>query len=268
MLRHSSLGCNFGDSLPGMNRSLKKRTETALDELARTYELVRELLIQRLEDVDTEGMRKRGSVYAGRLAGRLDDIDTKALQRRGYRAAGALRKEVERRVNKEVGRRVRPRSQPRWPIAGLAVLGAGLAALGWMMYDRNRRESVRQRLTEAQSRARSSYADLGGVGGAIGRVSGRTNGQDQGLKSRVEQAIAAGGTPPAGLETSVEGRTVYLRGSVDDPAAVDAAAERIHGVDGVVAVVNLTTGRPRTSPGAGEPSSSSSSTRGPDTKKA
>jgi len=35
-----------------MNRALKKRTETALDELSRTYELVRELLIQRLGDVD------------------------------------------------------------------------------------------------------------------------------------------------------------------------------------------------------------------------
>jgi hypothetical protein len=234
---------NFGDSLPGMNRSLKKRTDTALDELSRTYELVRELLIQRLEDVDTERMRKRGSAYATKLAGRIDDIDTKALQRRGYRYAGALRKEVERRVPKEIDRRMRPRRQPRWPIAGLVVLGAGLAALGWSMYDRSRREAVRQRLSEAQSRARERYADLGGVGGAIGKVSGRTNGHDNGLKNRVEEAIAAGGPRPNGVEVSVEGRTVYLRGAVDDPAAVDAAAERIHAVDGVVAVVNLTTGR-------------------------
>ena len=58
-----------------MNRALKKRTETALDELSRTYELVRELLIQRLEDVDTEGMRKRGSAYASKVANRIDDID-------------------------------------------------------------------------------------------------------------------------------------------------------------------------------------------------
>ena len=246
-----------------MNRSLKKRTDTALDELARTYELVRELLIQRLEDVDTEGMRKRGSAYAsklagrvdtegmrkrgsayaGKLAGRIDDVDTKALQRRGYRYAGALRKEMERRVSKEVDRRVRPRRQPRWPVAGLVVLGAGMAALGWAMYDRSRREAMRQRLSDAQSRARERYADLGGVGGAIGKVSGRTNGHDNGLKNRVEEAMAAGGSRPNGVDVSVEGRTVYLRGAVDDPAAVDAAAERIHAVDGVVAVVNLTTGR-------------------------
>jgi hypothetical protein len=242
-----------------MNRSLKKRTETALDELARTYELVRELLIQRLEDVDTEGMRKKGSAYATKVANRIDDIDTRAFQRRGYKYAGSLRKELERRVNKEVDRRVRGRRQPRWPIAGLAILGVGLAAVGWTMYDRNRREAMRQRLGEAQSRARDRYADLGGVGGAIGKVSGRSNGHDNGLKSRVDEAISSGGVRPTGVEVSVEGRTVYLRGAVDDPAAVDAAAERIHAVDGVVAVVNLTTGRPSGggAPAAGDTNPSS-----------
>jgi osmotically-inducible protein OsmY len=59
------------------------------------------------------------------------------------------------------------------------------------------------------------------------------------------------------VDVAVEGRTVYLRGSVDDPAAVDAAAERIHAVDGVVAVVNLTTGRPTT----GESATGGGSTR-------
>jgi BON domain-containing protein len=217
-----------------MNRALKKRTETALDELARTYELVRGLLIQRLEDIDTGTVRKRGSEYANKMASRLDDIDTKRLQRRGYKYAGALRKNVERRM--------RPEPRPRWPIAGLVVVGAALATVGWLMYDRSRREAMRQRLNDAQSRARERYADLGGVGGALNKVSGRTNGHEENLKSAVEDAISAGGTRPAGLEVSVEGRTVYLRGKVDDPAAVDAAAERIHSVPGVVAVVNLTTG--------------------------
>ena len=57
-----------------MNRALKKRTETALDELARTYELVRGLLIQRLEDIDTGTVRKRGSEYAGKMASRSSQL--------------------------------------------------------------------------------------------------------------------------------------------------------------------------------------------------
>lgn len=222
-----------------MNRALKKRTETALDELARTYELVRELLIQRLEQVDTKAVKKQGTRQASRMAQRLDNIDTKALRRRGYLYAGALRRQVEKQVESRA--RTRPRRRP--PIAGLVVL-TGLAAGCWFLYDRSRREAMRQRLATAQNRARERYSELGGVGGALGKVTGRTNGgwQEPSLKSRVEAVIAEGGTPPSGLEVSVEGRTVYLRGSVEDPAFVDAAAERIHGVDGVVAVVNLTTG--------------------------
>ena len=213
-----------------MNRALKKRTETALDELARTYDLVRELLVQRLEEIDTRKVRKQ-------MAGRLNGADMMLLRGRGYLYAGALRKGLERRVRPKPKRR-------RAPFVGLAALGAGLATAGWLLYDRSRREAMRQRLTTAQSRARERYTSLGGVGGALGKVTGRSNGgwQEPSLRSRVEAAIAEGGTPPAGLEVSVEGRTVYLRGSVEDPAFVDAAAERIHGVDGVVAVVNLTTG--------------------------
>ena len=45
-----------------MNRALKKRTETALDELARTYDLVRELLLQRMAllEVDRALFRQAG----------------------------------------------------------------------------------------------------------------------------------------------------------------------------------------------------------------
>src|SRR5256885_1011104 len=96
-----------------MNRALKKRTETALDELSRTYELVRELLIQRLGDVDTTTMRKRGSDYASRWASRLDDIDTTKLQRRGYKAAGGPRKQGERRGGR--GPERRPSGSTRCP---------------------------------------------------------------------------------------------------------------------------------------------------------
>jgi osmotically-inducible protein OsmY len=100
-----------------------------------------------------------------------------------------------------------------------------------VVYDRERREAARRRLNDVQSRARERYAELTG---------GRTRAEAD-LEERVRQAIADGGSAPQELDVVVEGRTVYLRGGVPDPAAVDAAAERIHGVPGVVAVVNLTT---------------------------
>jgi len=103
-----------------------------------------------------------------------------------------------------------------------------------LLADRERREALRRRIDGLQVRARERYAVLAG-----GRA--RT---DPDLEERVRSAIAARGPAPEGLEVSVEGRTVYLRGAVPDPAFVDEAAERVHNVEGVVAVVNLTTAAP------------------------
>jgi BON domain len=164
----------------------------------------------------------------GVLVRRLDDIDFKAMQKRGLRWAGAVRSDLDRRV--------RPRRQTSpWTIAGLAGLVAlGMAAVGagYVVLDRDRRRAVQSRFGDARHRARQRYAEL------VGR---RTQ-LEADLDARVRQAIAEGGALPSGLEVSVEGRTVYLRGAVPDPAFVDAAAERVHGIPGVVAVVNLTTG--------------------------
>lgn len=165
----------------------------------------------------------------GTIARRLDEIDLEAMRRRGYKVAGSLRSDVERRV------RPRQRGLSPWSIAGIAglvALGAAAAGVGYVVYDRERREAARRRLTGMQARARERYAEL---------TSGRTEAEAE-LQARVREAIAEGGTPPSGLDVVVEGRTVYLRGAVADPAFVDAAAERVHGVPGVVAVVNLTTG--------------------------
>jgi osmotically-inducible protein OsmY len=135
-------------------------------------------------------------------------------------------------------RRVQPRRQRVSPwgvagITGIVLLGAAAVGIGIVMYDRERREAARRRLNDVQSLARDRYAELTG---------GRTRAEAD-LEERVRQAISNGGAPPQDLDVVVEGRTVYLRGGVSDPAAVDAAAERIHGVPGVVAVVNLTTSR-------------------------
>ncbi len=166
----------------------------------------------------------------GMLVQRLDEVDLEAVRKRGTRLAGSVRSGLERRMQPPPRRR---RVSP-WSIVGLSglvVLGAAAVGIGYVVYDRERREAARKRLSEVQARARERYAEL---------TRGRTQAEAE-LEARVELAIADGGAPPEGLEVVVEGRTVYLRGAVSDPAYVDAAVERAHGVPGVVAVVNLTT---------------------------
>jgi len=168
----------------------------------------------------------------GALVRRLDDIDVEAMRKRGTRLAGSVRSDLQRRVAPR-RRRVSP-----WGLAGIAglvVLGAAAAGVGYLTYDRERREAARRRLGEVQARARQRYAELTG---------GRTQAEVD-LENRVKQAIGNGDAQLHGLEVVVEGRTVYLRGAVPDPASIDAAAERAHGVPGVVAVVNLTTSAAR-----------------------
>ena len=60
---------------------------------------------------------------------------------------------------------------------------------------------------------------------------------DAAVRETIRRALAVDGR---GLEVSVEGRTVYLRGTVADPAVLDRSMERIQELPGVVAVVNLT----------------------------
>jgi hypothetical protein len=166
------------------------------------------------------------------LVQRLDDLDLESMRGRGARLAGSVQADLERRV------RPPRRSVPPWGaagIAGLVVLGLAAVGVGFVVYDRERRESAARRLSGARSRARERYAELTG---------GRTQAEAE-LEARVQEAIGEGGAAPHGLEVVVEGRTVYLRGAVADPAFVDGAAERAHGVRGVVAVVNLTTGATR-----------------------
>jgi hypothetical protein len=164
----------------------------------------------------------------GALIQRLDDIDLRAAQKRGARIAGSVRTDIRRRTRP---RRRGPSALAIAGIAGVVVLGAAALGIGYVAYDRDRREAARRRISDVQHRARERYAEL---------IGGQTQAEAN-LEARVRQAISEGGRPPEGLEVVVEGRTVYLRGAVKDPAFVDAAAERVHGVPGVVAVVNLTT---------------------------
>jgi hypothetical protein len=169
----------------------------------------------------------------GALVQRLEDIDLEDVRTRGGRLADSIRSAVEARVRPRRRRWITPWSAAG--IAGAAVVGAALAGAGYVAYDRERREAARRRLEDVQNRARERYAELTG-----GRSQAETD-----LADRVRKAVAEGGAAPDGLEVVVEGRTVYLRGAVPDPAFVDAAAERAHAVADVVAVVNLTTSATR-----------------------
>ncbi len=205
-----------------MKANIRKNGDSALSELARTYEMLRDELAAR----------------AGDLARRLDDLDVQALGGRAYASARDLRQRVEERV------RPRPRrSRPRaWVALGLVTLG-----VAWLTFDRRRRDQVQHRLAQLGSRAQSG---AGAVSKAVDSVMRRRSGgvtelDEARLRSAVEAAFAGaaggeGGGRPEGLQVAVEGRTVYLRGTVE-PALADRAAERAQAVPGVAAVVNLTT---------------------------
>jgi hypothetical protein len=204
-----------------MKTAIRKKGDSALTELSRTYEMLRD-----------------------QLADRLDEIDARALGSRAYSYSKDLRQRVEDRV--------RPQPKRRFPIAAMIALGAAIG-IGFLLYDRRRRDMVHGRLTQLKVRTQERIAPAmgNGLSGAVDNVMGKMRGNtteldEQRLKSEVEAAISAGGQLPEGLQIAVEGRTVYLRGTVD-PAVADQAAMRAQSVEGVAAVVNLT-GAPQAKP--------------------
>jgi hypothetical protein len=203
-----------------MKLAVRRRSESAFEDLARTYEMIRDLIADRLEDMDAAALRDRATTTSRRMSKQL-------------------RTRVERRV--------RPRPQRRPPLSLTAVMVMGAAAgLGYLLYDRRRRDMLRGRLTQVQVRARERMSGMG-VSGAVDSVmarvrpSGGVTELESSLQAQVDEAVAGGGLTPMGLEAKVEGRTVYFRGAIQDPAAVDQAMERVQQIPGVVAVVNLTT---------------------------
>lgn len=206
--------------------SIMERGAAVRDQLAGNIGQVRSGVVSRLANVDTEALKTQGQ----------------ALAAHGLDYAGEVRRQVEKTgVSVPFLPQPKPKATPRWPLAAILVgVGIGVAATtAWLLYDRKRREAVQKRLNQVQSAAYDRYVNLGGVQGALQGVRGKVNGSD--LKDKVVAAISGGGEFPKGLEVEVEGRTVYLKGEIQDAAAADAAAERAHTVEGVVAVVNHTT---------------------------
>ena len=204
-----------------MKSNIRKKSDGALAELLKTYELIREEVADRMVEV----------------AGRIEEIDAEKLGRRAQGSARALRTRVESRV--------RPAPRRRMP-AGLMVLGAATLGLAWLLYDRRRRDMIQGRITQLGVRTQEQVPGVrDGVTSAVDSVMGKVR-RNQGaldetkLQADVEAAIKAGGQAlPEGLQVAVEGRTVYLRGTVE-AAVADQAAGRAQQVEGVAAVVNLT----------------------------
>src|SRR5262245_22169014 len=108
-----------------MRKALMVRGERALGDLASTVDQAR-----------------------GALAHRLEGIDIEAMQKRGTKLAGSVRSDLVRRL--------RPQRRGRSPaaifgLAGLAVLGLAAAGVGYLIYDRERREAARKRLEGMRS---------------------------------------------------------------------------------------------------------------------
>jgi hypothetical protein len=223
--------------------------QAALEQVAGAVDAARAAVVAQMGSVDVGDLKQRGSRLAASAQGQGSRYADKA-RKQGRRYAFLARRHGPRYAEKirlSLEQRVRPRpKRARWPLA-LALTGAVAAVgvgVGVALYDRERRQRLAGGVGKLQQGARQRYAELGGLTGAVGKVTGRGHdgaSSEAALETKAREAISAGGTPPESLKVSVEGRTVYLRGAVDDPAFVDAAVERIHAIEGVVAVVNLTT---------------------------
>jgi hypothetical protein len=206
----------------------RKQGDRALTELAKTYELVRDELADRFEEV----------------AGRLERIDTRAIGDQAFASTAAARRRAAKGVRDL--QKMRPGRQRRSFPWGWVVLGGVTLGIAWLLYDQRRREMISGQVTQLGSRT-TAAARSTGIASAVDEVMSRVRGQqtildEVGLRTEVESAIAdtLEGGLPEGLQVAVEGRTVYLRGTVD-PVLADSAANQAQGVPGVAAVVNLTT---------------------------
>src|SRR5205823_2526542 len=96
---------------------------------------------------------------------------------------------------------------------------------------------VRQRVTELSAQAPHLFGKVRGSRNGNGHAFG--NEEESQLRKAVETAIFTQSSPPGEIRVDVEGRTVYLRGQVDDRGYIDQAVRKAQEVEGVAAVINL-----------------------------
>jgi osmotically-inducible protein OsmY len=181
-----------------------------------------------LEDVDAEelaGQFKRLSRAARERVQEEVDIDDISKQ------LGGLSSRARKRFETEIARRRRPRRRVPW---GLVIAGcAGVCVGAYLVANADRRRRLQEQANSLYGQARERVPKM------ASRM--RSSVDEAATKAAVEAAILSQlGSPPGHLDVEVEGRTVYLRGRVEEPGFVDRAIEVARGVEGVAAVINLT----------------------------
>ena len=188
-----------------------------------------------LEDVDAEELADQFRRLSRTARERVqEEIDLEEISKQLNR----LSTQARRRLENEVQRRRRPQRQFPWAL--VIAAGVGVAVGVYLATDAQRRRQLRQSAESIYGQARERMPKV------AERV--RAKADETATKAAVEAAILSQlGSPPGHLDVEVEGRTVYLRGRVEEPGFVDRAVEVARGVDGVAAVINLTV-EPESSP--------------------
>src|SRR5437899_10622204 len=102
-------------------RAFRRRQGGVLNELFHALKPVRNRLMNRLEDVDVEDLRRRSARYA--------EVARKSARKSAKSA------------RKQLATRVRPKPKSRMPMVGLLLVGAAAAGIGYLvLQDRRRRE--------------------------------------------------------------------------------------------------------------------------------
>jgi len=188
-----------------------------------------------LEEVDAEELADQFRRLSRTARERVqEEIDLEEISKQLNRLSTRARKRLE----SEVQRRRRPRRQFPWAL--VVAAGVGVAVGVYLATDAQRRRQLREGAETLYGQARERMPKV------ADRVKSRVD--ETATKTAVEAAILSQlGSPPGHLDVEVEGRTVYLRGRVEEPGFVDRAVEVARGVDGVAAVINLTV-EPESSP--------------------
>lgn len=213
-----------------------QRVAVDLAEACRRYLADAQEGLARLEK-ETRPLRKEAAIRLAEL-----EADTRPLRRRAMRRALDFSYDMLDRAESRSGAG-RRRGGGRAFLAAMSGLAAG-GAIGYVVADQRSRSALQGSLVRIQGEAKQRVPALvdraGGTLDELRTLWARSgSGADEAaLVPKVESAVRS--QPGAeGLQVGVEGRTVYLRGSVGDRSALDGAIEKVRSVEGVAAVINL-----------------------------